>query len=104
MLNEKLKDEVMNEGELDNVTGGATGNIYYRRQNGNYIALKVTGTFQTRAEGEDAYNHARDINPYNIQDGVDGRFTISKQDAGSFEAGMRARGYNFVNFDSLKRK
>ena len=63
----------------------------------------MTGTFKTRAEVEDTYNHARNINPYNIQDGVDGKFTVSKQDADTFVAGLKARGYNFINFDSLRR-
>ena len=99
MANEILKDE-----ELDNVTGGATGYIYFRRNTVDgkkgYSAVKVSGRLK-KNEVIDAYNRSVPMDIHDLRDGIDGKFFVRDKDAQMVVNNMTNRGYKFVNYDDM---
>lgn len=104
MSKEILKDEIMNDEQLDNVVGGATGYIYYRRNTINgkkgYSAVKVSGKLK-KSEVVDAYNRSVPMDIHDLRDGVDGKFFVRDKDAEMVRNNMQARGYKFINYDDM---
>ena len=102
MANEILKDEIMTEEQLENVTGGATGYIYYleNERRGGYDALKVTGKLK-KSEVLDTYNRAKQGNEHDLRDGVDCKFFVPDRDVQMVIDNMTARGYEFINYKKM---
>ena len=102
MANEILKDEIMTEEQLENITGGATGYIYYMkdRQRGGYDALKVTGKL-SKSEVLDTYSRVRQGNEHDLRDGVDCKFFVPERDVQMVINNMTARGYEFIDCNKM---
>ena len=105
MAEKVLEKDLMTDAELDNITGGATGYIYYKSdtQDGysGYSALKVTGSL-SKKEVLDTYSRTRDVNIHNLRDGEDGRFFVRDRDAQMVINEMSKRGYNFIDFNKMR--
>ena len=88
--------------ELENVTGGATGYIYYLHdaKRGGYDALKVTGKLK-KSEVLDTYNRTRQGNEHDLRDGVDCKFFVPDRDVQMVIDNMTARGYEFINYEKM---
>ena len=106
MTDEKFSDELLSDDALENIIGGALGTIYYLKKpsrTGDYfLAVKVTGTLSTKQEVSDAYEHARQVSPKDLIDGVDCKFQISAEQADSYVRMMSRLGYKFVDVDTLR--
>ena len=104
MANEILKDEIMSDEQLDNVVGGATGYIYYRRNTVDgkrgYSAVKVSGRLK-KSEVVDAYNRSVPMDIHDLRDGTDGKFFVRDKDVEMVRNNMQARGYKFINYDDM---
>ena len=107
MTEEKFTNETMTEEQLENVTGGANGHIYYledEKNKGSYFALKVTGRLRTQKEVLDIYDSTREANIHDLRDGVDGRFYVPQNMVDTVFKNMKKRGYEFVDFTELKAR
>ncbi len=104
MTEEKFANEEMTEEQLENITGGATGYIYYMKDygSGGYFALKVTGRLRTRQEVYDTYSRTREVSIYDLRDGVDGKFYVPASQVQMLINNMSARGYDFVDADTMR--
>ena len=104
MAKEILKDEILSEDELDNVTGGATGYIYFKRDEVNghsgYSAVKVSGKLK-KSEVIDAYNRSTPMDIHDLRDGVDGKFFVRDKDSQMVVNNMQKRGYKFINYNDM---
>ena len=104
MANEILKDEIMTDDELDVVTGGATGYIYFKKDivdgHSGYSAVKVSGKLK-KSEVIDAYNRSTPMDIHDLRDGIDGKFFVRKRDSQMVVNNMTKRGYKFVNYDDM---
>ena len=102
MAEKILDNELMTEEQLDNVTGGATGYIYYLRnkERGGYDALKVTGKLK-KSEVLDTYNRTRTGSEYDLRDGVDCKFFVPDRDVQGVINNMTARGYEFIDYNKM---
>ena len=107
MTEEKFANEMMTEEQLENVTGGATGYIYFLeddKNKGSYFALKVTGKLGTQEEVFATYDRTAKADFQNLKDGVDGKFYVPKKDVDMLVKNMLARHYEFVDVTELKAK
>lgn len=104
LANEIFKEEIMSDEQLDNVVGGATGYIYYRRNTVDgkrgYSAVKVSGRLK-KSEVTDAYNRSVPMDIHDLRDGVDGKFFVRDKDVEMVRNNMQARGYKFINYDDM---
>ena len=102
-----LDNELMTEEQLDNITGAATGYIYYMRDVDHgvvgYSALKVTGKLKTKADVFDTYSRTRNASIHDLRDGRDERFFVPERDAQMVINNMSARGYDFIDVNKMKK-
>ena len=103
MTDKILDNELMTDEQLENITGGATGYIYYleNERRGGYDALKVTGKLK-KSEVLDTYNRARNGNEQDLRDGVDCKFFVPYRDVQMLINNMSARGYEFVDYNKMR--
>ena len=104
-MTEKILDnELMTDDQLENITGGATGYIYYMRDVvggvSGYSALKVTGKLK-KSEVLDIYSRSRNGNIYDLRDGVDCKFFVPDSQVQMVVNNMTARGYEFVDYNKM---
>lgn len=108
MEEKKIPDnELMTETQLDNITGGATGYIYYMRDVNHgvvgYSALKVTGKLSSREEVFDTYSRTRPASIHDLRDGRDEKFFVPDSQVQMLINNMSARGYDFIDVNRMRR-
>ncbi len=103
MSKEILKDEIMSDDELDDVTGGG-GYIYFKETIGlngkSFIGVKSNYSLTKRGV-EELFTEGKTLNVNKMKDSSNGKFEISAAQAETFKNKWQRQGYQFVNYDSM---
>ncbi len=103
MSKEILKDEIMSDDELDDVTGGG-GYIYFKETIGlngkSFIGVKSNYSLTKRGV-EELFTEGKTLDANKMKDSSNGKFEISASQAETFKNKWQRQGYQFINYDSM---
>ena len=103
MSKEILKDEIMSDDELDDVTGGG-GYIYFKETIGlngkSFLGVKSNYSLTKRGV-EELFTEGKTLDVNKMKDSSNGKFEISASQAETFKNKWQRQGYQFVNYDSM---